>query len=87
MYRPLREQARSHNGWRQLSQLNDIQRSICQHLTEFDHLLDTQGKMPARAFQIKGKIAEHGVGRGQGLAEVGQKGFGGCALYNSEQLT
>jgi hypothetical protein len=50
-------------------------------------LLDTQGKMPARAFQIKGKIAEHGVGRGQGLAEVGQKGFGGCALYNSEQLT
>jgi hypothetical protein len=48
-----------------LSWINNIQRSVCQQLTEFDHLLDAEGYMPVGAFQVESQIAEHGIGGGQ----------------------
>jgi hypothetical protein len=40
-----------------LSRLNDVQRPIRQQLTELDHLLDTEGEMPIRTFQVEGQVS------------------------------
>jgi hypothetical protein len=59
-----------------LSRIDVIQRPIRQQLAQLDHLLNTQRKVPTRAFQVECQVTGHGIGRGQGFAEVGQQAFG-----------
>ncbi len=42
--------------------------------------------MAPGTFQVKGQVTDHGIGRGQVFAEVGEQGFGVDAMGDGEQL-
>ncbi|MNF02979.1 hypothetical protein D3C80_2022150 [compost metagenome] len=42
--------------------------------------------MAPGTFLVEGQVTDHGIGRGQGFAEVGEQGFGVDAMGDGEEL-
>ena len=64
-----------------------VQRTVRQQSAQFNQLLDAQGDVTPGTFQVEGQVIDHGIGRGQVFAEVGEQGFGVDVLDDGEELS